>query len=135
MKAAIDRYEPFLSQPIPDPTPREELARLYAQYGQMLLERTEVFDQSVMDQFEKARKLQEQLLQEHPGDRMLRENLGWTCILEEWRPHTMPPTPEQAGRQAIEIFRSLVAENPSDPFVRDDLVWSLVADRPVRRSG
>ncbi len=41
----------------------------------MLLELTEVFDQSVMDQFEKARKLQEQLLREHPGDRMLRENL------------------------------------------------------------
>ncbi len=85
MKAAIDRYEPFLSQPIADPTPREELARLYAQYGQLMLERTEVFDQSVMDEFEKARKLQEQLLSEHPGDRMLRENLGWTCILEEWR--------------------------------------------------
>jgi tetratricopeptide (TPR) repeat protein len=125
MKAAIDRYEPFLSQPIADPTPREELAKLYARYGELLLSRTEVFDQSVMDQFEKARKLQEQLLQEHPGDRMLRENLGWTCILEEWRPHTMPPTPEQAGRQAIDIFRGLVAENPTDPFARDDLVWAL----------
>jgi tRNA A-37 threonylcarbamoyl transferase component Bud32/tetratricopeptide (TPR) repeat protein len=125
MKAAIDRYEPFLSQPIADPTPREELARLYARYGQLLLGRTEVFDQGVMDEFEKARKLQEQLLREHPGDRMLRENLGWTCILEEWRPHTIPPTPEQAGRKAIEIFRSLVAENPGDPFARDDLVWAL----------
>jgi tRNA A-37 threonylcarbamoyl transferase component Bud32/tetratricopeptide (TPR) repeat protein len=125
MKAAIDRYEPFLSQPSGDPTPREELARLYAQYGQLILGRTEVFDQSVMDEFEKARKLQEQLLSEHPGDRMLRENLGWTCILEEWRAHTVSPTPEQAGRQAINIFRSLVAENPSDPFARDDLVWAL----------
>ena len=56
---------------------------------------------------------------------MLRQNLGWTYILEEWRPHAMPPTPEQAGRQAIDIFRSLVAENPSDPFARDDLVWAL----------
>ena len=125
IKAAIDRYEPFLSQPIADPTPREELARLYAGYGQLLLERTEVFDQSVMDAFEKARKLQEQLLKEHPGDRMLRQNLGWTCILEEWRPHTVTPTPEQAGRQAIDIFRQLIAENPSDPFARDDLVWAL----------
>jgi len=125
MKAAIDRYEPFLSKPIADPTPREELARLYARYGQMLLESTEVFDQSVMDQFEKARKLQEQLLLEHPGDQMLRENLGWTCILEEWRPHKVPPSPEQAGRQAVQIFRSLVADDPNDPFARDDLVWSL----------
>jgi tRNA A-37 threonylcarbamoyl transferase component Bud32 len=125
MKAAIDRYEPFLLQPISDPTPRAELARLYAQYGQMLLGRTEVFDQTVMDEYEKARKLQEQLLREHPGDRMLQQNLGWTFILEEWRPHTMPPAPEQAGRQAIEIFRRLVSEKPNDPFARDDLVWAL----------
>src|SRR5580658_9136561 len=48
MKTAIERYEPFLAKPIPDPTPREELARLYARYGQLLLERTEVFDESVM---------------------------------------------------------------------------------------
>ena len=38
MKAVIDRYEPFLAQPISDPTPREEAARLYARYGQVLLE-------------------------------------------------------------------------------------------------
>jgi serine/threonine protein kinase/tetratricopeptide (TPR) repeat protein len=125
IKAAIDRYEPFLAKPIPDPTPREELARLYAQYGQLLLEQTETFNQSVMDEFEKARKLQEQLLQEHPGDRTLRANLGWTCILEEWRPHDIPPLPEQVGRQAIQIFRSLVAQDPSDPYARDDLVWAL----------
>jgi uncharacterized protein YjiS (DUF1127 family) len=125
MKAAIDRYEPFLSKPIADPTPRKELARLYARYGQLMLEQTEVLDQNVMDQFEKARKLQEQLLKEHPGDRSVRADLGWTCILEEWRTHTMPPSSEQAGRQAIEIFRGLVAEDPSDPFARDDLVWAL----------
>jgi hypothetical protein len=125
MKATIDRYEPFLAKPIPDPTPREELASLYARYGQIMLERTEVLDQSVMDEFEKARKLQEQLLREHPGDRSLRSDLGWTCILEEWRPHTIPPSPEQVGRQAIEIFRSLVAEDPRDPFARDGLVWAL----------
>jgi serine/threonine protein kinase len=125
MKAAIDRYEPFLAKPIADPTPREELARLYAQYAQQMLERTENFDQSVMAEFEKARKLQEQLLVEHPGDRTIRENLGWTCILEEWRPHDVKPTPEQAGRQAIEIFRGLVAEDPGDPSARDGLIWSL----------
>jgi eukaryotic-like serine/threonine-protein kinase len=125
MKAVIDRYEPFLAKPIPDPTPREELARLYARYGQLLLERTEIYDDSVAAEFEKARTLQEQLLKEHPGDRSLRSDLGWTCILEEWRNHTMPPSPERAGRQAVEIFRSLVAEDPSDPFTRDDLVWAL----------
>jgi serine/threonine protein kinase len=125
MKAAIDRYEPFLTKPIADPTPREELARLYARYGQVLLERTENFDQNVMDQFEKARKLQDQLLLEHPGDRSLRSDLGWTLILEEWRPHDTPPSPEQAGRRALETFKDLVAEDPSDPFARDGLVWAL----------
>jgi hypothetical protein len=125
MKAAIERYEPFLSKPIADPTPREELARLYARHGLLTLELTEVLDESVMAEFEKARKLQEQLLKEHPGDRSLRADLGWTFVLEEWRPHKFTPSPEQAGKQAVEIFRSLVAENPGDPFARDDLVWAL----------
>jgi hypothetical protein len=125
MKAVIDRYEPLLATPIPDPTPREELARLYARYGQQMLERTEVLDQNVMDEFEKARNLQLRLLQEHPGDRSLRSDLGWTLILEEWRNHAIHPLPAEAGRQAIEIFRSLAKEDPSDPFARDSLVWAL----------
>jgi tetratricopeptide (TPR) repeat protein len=78
-----------------------------------------------MAEFEKARKLQEQLLHEHPGDRLVRSNLGWTLILEEWRGHTFAPLPATAGRQALAIFRSLVAEDPSDPITRDDLVWAL----------
>lgn len=44
--------------------------------------------------------------------------------MEEWQPHDVPPLPEQVGRQAIQIFRSLVAQDPSDPFA-DDLVWAL----------
>jgi tetratricopeptide (TPR) repeat protein len=56
---------------------------------------------------------------------LLLANLGWTCILEEWRPHKMPRSPEQVGRQAIEIFRGLVAQDPGDAFARDDLVWAL----------
>ena len=67
-KAAIDRYEPFLAKPIGDPTPREELARLYAQYGLMLLEHAEVFDDQVMAAFEKARAIQEELSHEYPAD-------------------------------------------------------------------
>jgi tetratricopeptide (TPR) repeat protein len=59
------------------------------------------------------------------GDRSLRADLGWTFILEAWRNHKFEPLPEQAARQAVEIFRSLVAETPGDPFVRDDLVWAL----------
>ncbi|HWB52802.1 MAG TPA: serine/threonine-protein kinase [Tepidisphaeraceae bacterium] len=124
-KAAIDRYEPFLSKPMADPTPKEELARLYAQYGLLLLEHNEVFDQNVMDAFQKAQAIQEQLLQEHPGDRSIRMDLGWTFILEEWRPHKMSPSQEESGRRAIMIFRKLVAEDPSDPFARDNLVWAL----------
>jgi serine/threonine protein kinase len=125
MKAAIDRYEPFLARPIADPAPREELARLYARYGQAILQRSEIQDQSVMAELEKARMLQEQLLQEYPRDRSLRMDLGWTLILEEWRPHTAPPLPDQAGRHAIEVFSSLAADDPKDPFARDDLIWAL----------
>ncbi len=127
MKAAIDRYEPFLAKPIADPTPREELARLHAQYGLLIQESkaySQVLQTSVVAEFEKARTIQEQLLQEHPGDRALRCDLGWTLILEEWWPHDEPPPPEEAGLRAIAMFRQLVAEDPADPFARDDLVWA-----------
>src|SRR5205823_5617634 len=33
MKAVIDQYEPFLAQPLADPTPRAQLARFYVRYG------------------------------------------------------------------------------------------------------
>jgi serine/threonine protein kinase/tetratricopeptide (TPR) repeat protein len=124
-KAAIDRYEPFLAKPIADPTPRGELARLYAQYGMLMLEHSEVEDAEVMAAFEKARTIQQQLLLEHPDNRALREDLGWTLILEEWRDHKIPPLPLESGREAIAIFRQLAAEDPTDPFARDDLVWAL----------
>jgi len=133
MKAVIDRYEPFLARPIADPTPRAELARLYAQYGLLVLESSEVFDQRVMANFEKARTIQEQLLQEHPGDRALRSDLGWTLILETWRDHDVAPSPKQTGMKAIGIFRQLVAEDPSDPFARDDLGWSLWISARLQR--
>jgi serine/threonine protein kinase len=127
MKAAIERYEPFLAKPIADPTPREELARLHAQYGLMIQESSGYatsLQASVEAEFEKARIIQEQLLQEHPGDRALRCDLGWTLNLEQWSRHDAAPSPEQAGLRAIAMFRQLVAENPADPFARDDLVWA-----------
>ncbi|HEY1683942.1 MAG TPA: serine/threonine-protein kinase [Tepidisphaeraceae bacterium] len=127
MKAVIDRYEPFLAKPIADPTPRAELARLYAQYGLQKNEstgRATAFVAGVMADFEKARTIQEQLLQEHPGDRSLRSDLGWTLILESWSPHALPPPPEQTAMRAITVFRKLAADDPSDPFARDDQVWA-----------
>jgi serine/threonine protein kinase len=127
MKAVIDRYEPFLAKPIADPTPREELARLHAQYGLLIQESSAssmALQASVEAEFEKARAIQEQLLQEHPGDRALRMDLGWTLNLEEWWPHDVAPSAEQAGLRAIAIFRQLVAEDPADSFARDDLVWA-----------
>src|SRR5208282_5076885 len=127
MKAAIDRYEPFLAKPIADPTPREELARLHAQYGLLIQESnaySEVLQTRVEAEFEKARTIQEQLLQEHPGDRALRCDLGWTLVLEEWWPHDEPPPAEEAGLRAIAMFRQLIAEEPADPFARDDLLWA-----------
>jgi serine/threonine protein kinase len=128
MKTAIDHYEPFLAVPMADPTPRAELARLYAQYGLQKYESTGgvgvAFDASVMAAFEKARTIQEQLLHEHPGDRSLKSDLGWTLLLESWAPHDMPPPFEQTATRAIALFRKLIADDPSDPFARDDLVWA-----------
>ncbi len=126
-KAAIDRYEPFLAKPIADPTPREELARLHAQYGMQMDEfsyNSKALWPSIKAEFEKARTIQEQLLQEHPGDRALRCDLGWTLSLEEWRPRDDAPWAERAGLRSIAMFRQLVAEDPADPFARDDLVWA-----------
>ena len=136
MKAAIDRYEPFLAQPIADPTPREELARLHAQYGLQIEEsndNSKGLPASVVAEFEKARTIQEQLLREHPGDRALRCDLGWTLNLEEWWPHDEAPSAEQAGLRAVVIFRQLVAEDPTDPFARDDLVWATWLYRRLHR--
>jgi hypothetical protein len=127
MKAAIDRYEPFLAKPIADPTPREELARLHAQYGlelDRLSKSSKALQFSITGEFEKARTIQEQLLQEHPGDRALRCDLGWTLSLEGWRPRGDAPSAKRAGLRAIAMFRQLVAEDPADPFARDDLLWA-----------
>ena len=125
MKAAIDRYEPFLAKPIADPTPREELARLHAQYGLLLRESSNNTPRATIEaESEKARSIQEQLLQEHPGDRALRCDLGWTLNLEEWQRNNAEPSPEEPGLRAIAMFRQLVAEDPADPFARDDLVWA-----------
>ena len=129
MKAAIDRYEPFLAKPIADPTPREELARLHADYGLELDESSNnatALWPSIRAEFEKARTIQEQLLQEHPGDRALRCDLGWTLSLEEWRARDDAPWAERAGLRSIAMFRQLVAEDPADPFARDDLVWATL---------
>jgi eukaryotic-like serine/threonine-protein kinase len=128
MKAAIDRYEPFLARPIADPTPRAELARLYVRYGFLMLYSVPPSDQrdaTIMAAYEKARTIQEQLLQEHPGDRTFRSDLGWTLIMETWWHHKMPPSPEQTGTRAMRVFREMIDEDPSDPFARDDLAWAI----------
>ena len=127
MKAVIDRYEGFLAQPIADPTPRMELARLYAQYGLQRYESapySDAFAQSVVADFEKARIIQEQLLLEHPGDRSIRADLGWTLNLEQWWRREGPPSAQEAGKRAIALFRKMMAEDAGDPFARDDLVWA-----------
>jgi serine/threonine protein kinase len=127
MKAVIDRYEPFLAKPIADPTPREELARLYAQYGLQRLDLTTYSDallESVLADFEKARAIQEQLLAEHPGDRAIRLDLAWTLNLEQWWAHPRPPSAKKSGLRAIALIRDLIAEDPDDPFARDELVWA-----------
>jgi tetratricopeptide (TPR) repeat protein len=81
-------------------------------------------DVAVLSNFEKARGIEEQLIREHPGDRSLRSDLGWTLIMEKWR--ALEPAPEKdVGMKAIAVFRQLVAEDPADPFARDDLGWAI----------
>ena len=79
---------------------------------------------SIKAEFEKARTIQEQLLQEHPGDRALAGgDLGWTLSLEEWRFRAMMGD-RRSGRDCESHCRipgQLVAEDPADPFARDDL--------------
>ena len=128
MKAAIDRYEPFLARPIADPTPRAELARLYVRYGFLMLYSvpfSQERDATVMAAYEKARTIQEQLLQEHPGDRTFRSDLGWTLIMQTWWRHKGSPSPEQTGTRAMRVFRELIEDDPSDPFARNDLAWAI----------
>jgi serine/threonine protein kinase/tetratricopeptide (TPR) repeat protein len=125
MHSALERYKSFLEQPSEDPAPRAELARLYLMYGFASRETSSGVAGAEMAAYRQALAIQDQLLREHPGDRGLRSDHGWTSLLMAWRSSMSPAENEQACNQAIATFEQLVEESPADPLARSDLTLAL----------
>src|SRR5258706_13101120 len=88
MRAAIDRYKPFLDRPSADPAPRAELARLYVKYGFTADGNGADSATVVVPAYDSPLALQQQLLREHPEDRAPRSDLGSTYPSYLWRINT-----------------------------------------------
>jgi tetratricopeptide (TPR) repeat protein/tRNA A-37 threonylcarbamoyl transferase component Bud32 len=125
MRAAIDRYTPFLDRPSADPAPRAELARLYAKYA-FTAEGNGADRKTVaVPAYESALAIQQQLVHEHPESRSLRSDLGWTYIFYAWNGDFRAAKTQQICAQAVTVFEALVREGPDDPLARADLAWAL----------
>jgi hypothetical protein len=125
MRAAIDRYKPFLDRPSADPAPRAELARLYVKYGFTAYHNGADYATVAVPAYESAFAIQQQLVREHPENRVLRSNLGWTYLFYAWGGDFTNAKNRQAIAQAIAIFEALAVETPGDPLARADLAWAL----------
>jgi tetratricopeptide (TPR) repeat protein len=125
MRAAIDRYKPFLERPSADLAPRAELARLYVNYGFTALFNGADYKTVTLPAYESAFAIQKQLLQEHPENRVLRSNLGWTYVFSGWSGNRRDPENQRSLARAVTIFDALVDETPNDPLARADLAWAL----------
>ena len=125
MRAAIDRYKPFLDRPSADPAPRAELARLYVKYGFTAAGNGADPATVVGPAYDAALAIEQQLVQEHPDSRALRSDLGWTYFFCVWGGDLGTSKRQQAVAQAIAIFQTLVDETPGDPLARADLGWAL----------
>ena len=74
--------------------------------------------------YQSALAIQEQLVREHPKDRKLRSNLGWTHLLSAWYGPDGPVRSNSLAK-AVAIFEALASETPGDPLARADLAWAL----------
>jgi tetratricopeptide (TPR) repeat protein len=125
MRAAIERYKPFLERPSADPAPRAELARLYVKYG-FTADGNGVDSLTVVSPaYDSALAIQEQLVREHPENRALRSDLGWSYFFNVWGGDISSGKRKHSVAQAIETFEALVKETPDDPLARADLGWAL----------
>jgi len=124
MHAAIERYKPFLDRPSADPAPRAELARLYVNYGFTAIFNGSGYETVAVPAYESAFAIQKQLVREHPENRTLRSNLGWTYVFFGWGGSRVSKNREALARAAA-IFDALVKETPDDPLARADLAWAL----------
>jgi len=122
MQSAVERYKPFLEQPSSDLGPRAELARLYVKIAFTAHDLGD--DKTGVPLFKSAIAIQDQLIREHPTDRAIRSDLGWSHFLSTWaNRHT--PQAQTEDYVATAIFERLVSEDPSDPLARADLAWAL----------
>ena len=121
MQTAIARYKAFLSQPSADPAPRAELARLYVQYGFAAVDNGADYNQVAKPAYDSALVIQEQLVREHPENRALRSDLGWTCMVDS----DFGNADRNKLQRAIDLFDALVREDPGDPLARGDLATAL----------
>ena len=123
MQSAVERYKPFLEQPSSDPGPRAELARLYVKIAFTAHDMGD--EKTGPPLYPAAFAIQKQLSQEHPRDRALQSDLGWTYIFSTWRSNRRSPVHIKAVDQAAAIFEHLANEDPDDPFARCDLALAL----------
>ena len=127
MRAALDRYEPFLKQSAADTVLRAEAGRLYVRYGFNAKAIGEDYQQVVVPAYNSALAIQQQLVREQPENRAFRASLGWTIVCSKlWYNDTSGAKEFQP--QAIAIFERLVNESPEDPYARLGLVWALGID-------
>ena len=74
---------------------------------------------------ESALAIQQQLVREHPENRALRSDLGWTYFFYAWGGNSSDAK-RQALARATAIFEALVDEAPGlNPLARADLAWAL----------
>jgi len=132
MRAAIERYKPFLEQPMTDPAPRAELARLYLNYGFAAHDIGGATNQDALSAYQSALNIQQDLVKQYPRNRAFRADLGWTLIY--WKLWGVSHSVAKADEaRALAIFEQLAREDPSDPFARSGLVCFVVLMLNVRR--
>jgi len=126
MKAALDRFQPFLSQPAADPAVRAEMGRLYLEYGFAAKEVGENYTNIVLPAYDSALAIQRQLVKEQPDNSSFQSDLGWSLVYARLWHDTNGVETNQP--EAIVIFERLAKEDPADPFARLGLVWALGLD-------
>jgi serine/threonine protein kinase len=123
-RQVIDHYKPFLERPSADPAPRAELAFLYAKYAFTAEDMGADHEKVAVPAYQSAMTILENLVSEHPRDRKLRSNLGWTYLLSAWYAPDSPARSESLA-EAVATLGTVAAEYPGDALAQADLAWAL----------
>src|SRR5262249_11865189 len=81
------------------------------------------YEAVVVPAYQTALAIQETLVRQHPEDRNLRFDLGYTYLYLMWGRHHRTVTNYQG--KALAIFEGLVREAPVDPLARADYARAL----------